>query len=164
MSHKYDILFTYNGGNLRTFSNFEPYEKQFWPKVLFTKFRTFQKFESSQIELLSGKSNFRGAKIFWPKFANRTFQRKINFWPKVLFPNFRTFQKCESSSIELLSEKPNFRGAKKLLFLKSSMCELSHFWKVRKFESSPIELLSENRTLNRTVFWTPKSAQFPPPE
>ena len=120
--------------------------KQIWPKVLFAKFGTFKKCESSQIELLSGKSNFRGAKICWPKFANRTFQRKIILWPKVLFPNFRTFQKCESSSIELLSEKPNFRGAK-------------NFWP--KFANRTFERKIELWTV--LFFGPPKVRSSPPP-
>ena len=80
----------------------------FHSKVLFANFdreTNFEKFESSEKELLAKKLFSRESSIceLWPnKFPLR---ESSIFHSKVLFMNFRTFQKCESSEIELLPPK-----------------------------------------------------------
>ena len=84
----------------------------------------FQKCESAQIELLGEKPNFRGAKIFWSKFANRTFERKIqgvnlnmsqSFFEKQLwfFRSYWLFNTASASSRRVL-QFPLYIGRKRL--------------------------------------------------
>ena len=73
----------------------------FRSKVLLTNFRTFEKCESSETELLA-KNLFFVEKFYLRTLANSSSLRESSiFHSKVLFANFRTFEKCEISQIEL---------------------------------------------------------------
>ena len=77
----------------------------FRSKVLLMNFRTFEKCESSEIELLA-KNLFFAEKFYLRTLAKKFSPRESSgFRPKVLFANFRTFQNCESSEEKLFAKK-----------------------------------------------------------
>ena len=101
---RFKVLFFAQKFYLRTLAkNFSLRESSvFRSKVLLTNFRTFEKCESSEIELLANNL------FFAEKFYLRTLAKKFSlressiFHSKVLFANFRTFEKCEISEKGLL--------------------------------------------------------------
>ena len=101
---RFKVLFFAQKFYLRTLAkNFSLRESSvFRSKVLLTNFRTFEKCESSEIELLA-KNLFFAEKFYLRTLAKKFSLRESSiFHSKVLFANFRTFEKCEISEKELL--------------------------------------------------------------